>query len=494
MNINYMKILLLSIIAALLSCSDGSSAPETPGKEGDIKLPKKEMRAVWLATVGNMDWPKDVASIERQKQEYIEYLEIFKQYNINTIIAQVRPMADAFYASDLEPWSEYLTGTQGKDPGYDPLKFMLEEAHKRDIEFHAWLNPYRIANNVTTFKPAASHIYNQHPEWTMTYNKLLIFRPALPEVRSFFIDVVRDLITKYDVDGVHFDDYFYPYPSTGIELDDQEDYAKYGAGYASIEDFRRGNVNKIVEDVHNLVKSTRPDVLFSISPYAVWRNKSQDPNGSDTSGLNNYDGLYADIRLWCEKGWIDYVVPQLYASTENVAANFIKLSEWWPKNSFDTPVLIGYGLYKFGNEKEGAIFMNPKELETQFFYAAREEKIVGGVMFNATAFKRNSIDILSTLGKVYSEPVLVPFMGRKTLPEPSPVNNLKVSGNSLQWDAASGKDLRYVVYKVDDGNGKIVTVTTDTSYSPKAGGEYVVTALNRDNLESAVSQVVNYKK
>lgn len=481
--------ILITLFILLLSCSDDNKGSSS--EENKIQYPKKEMRAVWLATVGSMDWPSN-KGVEEQKLEYIEYLETFKKYNINTVMVQIRPMADAFYDSPLEPWSEYITGKQGQNPGYDVLQFMIDEAHKRDIEFHAWLNPYRISNNVDTFNPSENHIYRKHKEWTMTYNKLLIFRPALPEVRSFFKEVVRDVITKYDVDGIHFDDYFYPYPSKGVELDDKADYEKYGTGYANIEDFRRGNVNKVIEDMHNLIKEVRPDILFSVSPYAVWRSKAEDPiNGSATSGLNNYDGLYADIRLWCEKGWIDFVVPQLYASTENTAANFIKLSEWWPKNSFDTPVLIGYGLYKFGVKNEGDIFMKPIELETQFFYGARQKKIEGSVLFNATAFKVNRIDILSTLAKIYDKPAVVPFMGRTTEAEPRPVTNLIANGDNLQWHA-TGNNLRYVVYKITDNKAEVIAITEDKNIK-LSEGDYCVSVINRDNKESLKSKIINCK-
>lgn len=480
------------IITALFSCSDDPVVNIVPEPDETITMPPKEMRAVWIATVGNIDWPGTKNNAEKQKQEYIDYLEIFQRFNINTVFVQIRPTADAFYPSALEPWSAYLTGTQGAHPGYDPLQFMLEEAHRRNIEFHAWINPYRIATNHRVFVPADNHIYKTHPEWTMKYGDLLLFRPALPEVRTFFTNVVRDIITRYDIDGIHFDDYFYPYPATGVALDDAADYAQYGAGYASIEDFRRGNVNKAIEDIHDLIKTERPGMLFSISPYSVWRHKSKDPAGSDTGGLSNYDDLYADIRLWCEKGWLDIVIPQLYPSTQNINANFIKLASWWPANSFDVPVLIGYGLYRFGVQAEGDVYMNPVELETQFFYAKRQDKILGGVHYNATAFKTNRINILSVLEKEYAEPALVPFMGRATAATPSAVKNLAVDDGRLVWDEVQGTDIRYAVYKVADRKAKLVSVVRNASFVLTEQGDYMVSALNRDNAESPVSPVVRY--
>lgn len=487
-NINILLLILATVF--IWSCKD-DEVTETP--DNGIKLPRKELRGVWIASVDNIDWPsKKTLTAAQQQQEFIDYLESFKKYNINAIFMQIRPTADAFYPSTLEPWSQFFTGTQGTSPGYDPLDFMIKEAHKRGIEFHAWINPYRIANNHATFAPAASHIYKTHAEWTMIYNnKLLMFRPALPEVRSFFFSVVEDIITKYDVDGIHLDDYFYPYPAAGATIDDIADYDKYGKSkFASIEDFRRDNVNQAIEGVHKLIKAKRPDVLFSVSPYAVWRNRTDDPNGSNTSDpTTNYDALYADIRLWCEKGWLDFVIPQLYASTENSAANFKRLVEWWPKNTFNTPVMVGYPLYKFGVAAEGAVFQDPIELEMLYFYGRRQVSIQGGILYNASAIKNNKIDICTTLAKVHAEPTLIPFMGRKSLPDPKAVANLKVASNVLTWDNA-GTDLRYAVYKVDSNIGKLVTVITANTYTPAESGEYVVTVINKDNTESPVSDVV----
>lgn len=485
---------LVNLLVALFLFSSCAKAEPGPAPEPDsvgVEMPRKEVRGVWVATVDRMDWPRNTSSAEAQKQEFIEYLELFKKYNVNMVVMQIRPMADAFYESSLEPWSEYITGTQGKNPGYDVLRFMIDETHKRGMEFHAWLNPYRISNNYKTFKPAANHIYNKHPEWTMTYGNLLLFRPALPEVRKFMVDVIDDLITKYDVDGIHFDDYFYPYPSKGVELQDEGDFLEYGKEYDNIEDFRRGNVNKVIEEIHNLIVAKRPDVIFSISPYGVWRNKEDDPNGSDSHGITNYDDLYADIRLWCEKGWIDMVVPQLYASTENINMNFIKMSEWWANNSFDCPVVIGHGLYRFGNPAEGEIYMNPLQLETQFYYARRQDKVQGSFLFNASSFTANKLNILSNLEKIYGEKTVIPFMGRETCSKPDVVKGLKAAGSKeLKWDA-QGEDMRYVVYRIADNKAKIVDIVSSAAYKCAESGVYAVSALNKDNVESSLSEMVN---
>ena len=495
-------VLLCSVLGA---CGGSDEPPVTPPTGGEntggtsggttetvnITTPAKEIRAVWLATVGNMDWPSDIYSVEKQKKEYIEYLELFKKYNVNVVVGQIRPTADAFFESKYEPWSQYLTGTRGKNPGYDVVKFMVEEAHKRGMEFHAWLNPYRISTNVNAYKPVEGEFYKLHPEWTMRYGSLLIFRPAIPEVRQHLVNVIDEICTNYDVDGIHFDDYFYPYPDGKNTLDDEGDFVKYGAEYDNIEDFRRGNVNKAIEDVHNLLVQKHPGVVFSISPYGVWRNKSADPvNGSDSkTSITNYDDLYADIRLWCEKGWIDLVVPQLYATTENVNMNFKKMTTWWAKNSFDCPVAIGIAMYKFGNAAEGAIYVNnPKELETEFYYT-RRNNVSGTFIFNSSAFKNNKINILDNLAACYPDRCLIPFMGRATAAEPAQIKSISADGKTLYWKEQSG--MRYVIYKVVNNTGTIVDVIDGgNSYTCTEAGDYSVSVLNADNVESALSKIV----
>lgn len=498
---NFRTIAMLLLSGVLMGCGSGKDEPTPPGggtgtgsgETGEtvkITTPAKEIRAVWLATVGNMDWPTDKFSVEKQKQEYIKYLDLFQQYNVNVVVGQIRPTADAFYESKYEPWSQYLTGTRGKNPGYDVVQFMVDEAHKRGMEFHAWLNPYRISTNVNSFTPVTGEFYKQHPEWTMRYGNLLIFRPAIPEVRHHLVNVIDEICSKYPVDGIHFDDYFYPYPEKNTTLDDQGDFIKYGAEYNNIEDFRRGNVNKAIEDVHNLLVSKYPGVVFSISPYGVWRNKSKDPNGSDSStSITNYDDLYADIRLWCEKGWIDLVVPQLYATTENIAMNFKKMTTWWARNSFDCPVAIGMAMYKFGNSAEGAIYVNnPGEFNNQFYYT-RLNKVQGTFLFNASAFKNNKVNILDHLADCYPERVLIPFMGRSVAPDPVKIKSISADGKTLYWKKQDG--MRFVIYKVVDNKGTIVDIVENVNtYTCAENGDYSVSVLNADNKESELSKIV----
>lgn len=471
--------------------------PSEPGQSAVVyNMPAKEIRGVWVATVGRMDWPK--ANVEKlQKEEFLTYLDKFARYNANAVIMQIRPCADAFYASGLEPWSEYITGRQGGDPGYDVLGWMIEETHKRGMEFHAWMNPYRISNSASAFAAsgAADHPAKLHPEWTMKYDNLLMYRPALPEVKQHLLDVVDDLITKYDVDGIHFDDYFYPYPKKGVEIDDADDYRKYGAAYDNVGDFRRAQVDEVIERIHRLLVSKKPGVVFSISPYGVWRNKASDPEaGSDSNSLQNYDDLYADVRKWCRNGWIDLVVPQLYASTSNINMNFTKMCSWWNDNSFEAALAIGHALYRFGVPAEGEPYQKLDQLSDQFRIARGNKNTCGSFLFNATCFNENKINILSRLAQVYADKALIPAMGRESEARPAEAGAIGVNGKVLLWKAQAG--MRYAVYIVKptsvDGrwDAKLAAVTADPSWEASAPGYYAVSVLNRDNVESELSQPV----
>src|SRR5690349_14698382 len=278
-----------------------------------VAQPKYEFRAAWIATVENIDWPtRGNYNAESQKAEYISLLEMHKRNGLNAVIVQVRPCADAFYPSQYEPWSQWLTGKQGKAPSpyYDPMQFMVEEAHKRGMEFHAWCNPYRAEFQVGKSSIAANHITKMHPEWFINYGGTRYFDPGNKQAQQYVVNVIRDIVSRYDIDAVHFDDYFYPYPE-GKEFPDSESYKKYGNGL-SLGDWRRSNTDSIILKLSTAIKEENRLCRFGVSPFAIWKNKSQDPEGSATAALTNYGELYADILLWLKNGWIDYVAPQLY--------------------------------------------------------------------------------------------------------------------------------------------------------------------------------------
>lgn len=307
-----------------------------------------EMSAAWVSTVYNLDWPSSNSknNPQMQKQELINMLDKLKETGINTIVLQVRPKADALYKSSINPWSDVLTGTAGKDPGYDPLKFAVEEAHKRNMEIHAWFNPYRVTTSGTDFnKLAANSPARLHPEWVISYNNKLYYDPGLPEVRKHIVDTVNEVVSNYDVDGIHFDDYFYP----DSNFTDNQTYNKYGNGMEK-GDWRRSNVNNLLKDVKTSIKSIKPNVKFGVSPSGIWRNKSSDPTGSDTRGSESYSTQYADTRYWIKNNIIDYVTPQLYWPIGYSVADYSKLVSWWANevSGSNVNLYIGQGIYKQG--------------------------------------------------------------------------------------------------------------------------------------------------
>ncbi|MEO7264689.1 MAG: family 10 glycosylhydrolase [Ferruginibacter sp.] len=351
--------------------------------------PKPEMRAVWVATVDNIDWPsKPVVNSDIQKEEFIKLLDMHQRNGINALIVQVRPAADAFYPSALEPWSQWLTGKQGQPPYpyYDPLLFMLSETHKRGMEFHAWLNPYRAVFNITKSSITSTHITRLHPEWFLTYGDKKYFDPGNKEVQKHVTAVVKDLVNRYAIDAVHFDDYFYPYRISGKEFPDEASYRKYGNGM-NRDDWRRSNVDSIIVMLSRVIKQENKKCQFGISPFGVWRNASKDITGSKTTaGQTNYDDLYADIVLWLKKGWIDYVAPQLYWEFGHKAAPYEELIDWWSKNSYGKNCYIGLAIYRAGSNEA---WKDKTQLPRQIQTIRSTPNIQGMVFFSSRSFEKN---------------------------------------------------------------------------------------------------------
>lgn len=310
---------------------------------------KPEFRAAWVASVSNIDWPaKAGLSTEEQQASFIKMIDAHKAAGLNAIIVQIRPSADAFYPSPYEPWSEWLTGEQGMAPYpfYDPLAFMIEEAHKRGMQFHAWMNPYRAIFNIGKSSLTPFHITKVHPEWFLTYGDKIYFDPGNEQVMDYVTAIVRDVVRRYKVDAIHFDDYFYPYRIAGKEFPDESSYRKSGTKLNK-DDWRRSNTDTIISMLHRAIKEEDKYCQFGISPFGVWRNIDKDPDGSNTkAGQTNYDDLYADILLWMKKGWIDYVTPQLYWEFGHSAAPFEELVDWWARHTYGVNCYIGLGLYR----------------------------------------------------------------------------------------------------------------------------------------------------
>jgi len=352
-------------------------------------LPKPEMRAVWIATIDNIDWPPSAGlSTEDQKSSFVRLLDFHQKIGINTLIVQIRPAADAFYPSPYEPWSQFLTGKQGiaPSPFYDPLEFMITETHKRGMEFHAWMNPYRAVSHLRNASISKDHITRKHPEWFITYGEKKYFDPGNPYAQQFVLDVVSDVVKRYRIDAIHFDDYFYPYPIPGKVFPDYHSFLKYGKGRKR-DDWRRSNVDSIIFRLYRTIKVANKDCQFGISPFGVWRNQDKDPRGSTTqAGPTNYDFLYADILLWLQKGWIDYVTPQLYWEIGHPAAEYQLLVDWWSRNSFGKNCYIGLGPYKAGSN---AAWKDKTQLPRQILKIRETPNINGMAFFSSKSLEKN---------------------------------------------------------------------------------------------------------
>ncbi len=352
--------------------------------------PAKEFRGVWVATVDNIDWPsRGNFDSDSQKAEYIKLLDMHQQNGMNAMIVQIRPCADALYPSPYEPWSAWLTGVQGSPPApyYDPLQFMIEETHKRNMVFHAWINPYRAEFNLKDDLTSATHITRLHPEWFVTYGEKRYFDPGNPAAREYVVDVVRDVVKRYEVDAIHFDDYFYPYPLEGKKFPDDASYQLYGKGMKK-DDWRRSNTDSIIRQLWLAIKKENSQCAFGISPFGVWRTADRDPlNGSKTSGsLSNYDDLYADIVLWLKNGWIDYVAPQLYWEFSHRQAPFGTLLNWWSNHTYGKHCYIGLGMYKAGSN---AAWRDKKLLPQQIEAIRNTPNIQGMAFFSSKSLEKN---------------------------------------------------------------------------------------------------------
>ncbi len=350
------------------------------------KAPNEEFRGVWIATVANIDWPKNPEDdVEKKKEDFIAILDFYKKLNFNAAIVQVRTAGDAFYQTDLAPWSKYLSGKEGEAPkGFDhPLKWMIEETHKHGMEFHAWLNPYRATVNLDTTVLAETHDFYQHPNWMVKYGQKYYYNPGLPEVRNKFNQIVKELVSNHEVDAIHFDDYFYPYKVDGEVFEDATTFSQYALPNQTLYDWRRSNVDSLVKMIHKTIKTTKPWVQFGISPFGVWKNRSTDPKGSDTqAGQTTYEDLYADPLLWVQKGWLDYLAPQVYWSMDFPVASHKKITSWWNNATPNTNLYIGNGAYKIKNNSDKS-WDKSNEIPKQLKFSRNLEHVNGNIFFSA---------------------------------------------------------------------------------------------------------------
>jgi uncharacterized lipoprotein YddW (UPF0748 family) len=470
----------------------------------------QEFRGIWVATVNNIDWPSSRSlSTEEQKSEIIKLLDVFKSLNFNAIIFQIRPSADAFYNSKYEPWSTYLTGTSDKSPipYYDPLAFIISETHKRGMEFHAWLNPYRAIINYKKNESKLYNLINKKPEWFLDYGKNKYFNPGIPDVRQYTNRVVTDIVQNYNVDAIHFDDYFYPYKIKDVDFPDGDAFKNHGGDYYphKLDDWRRNNVNLIIEELHKTIKTIKPWVQFGISPFGVWRNKSVDSMGSDTNARQtNYDDLYADVLLWLKEGWLDYILPQVYWHIGHEAADYETLVRWWAKNNYNTNLYIGHGLYRLGDEKQHDAWQqqHPTEIEKQLDLNNNIPQIKGSAYFSAKHIIKNSLDIYGALKKgFYKNPILPPTISPELF-IPEPVYNLKIAKYKnrkyrLSWDViqenTEKEAVKFIIYQFNKGekismksNSNIITITGENHVDIhkkhlKNAKIFIVQAVSRNN-------------
>ena len=392
---------LLLLVLSFASCSVFKPIPQ----------PKIEFRGVWVATVVNIDWPKNgFDHIEKQKKDFLEILDFYDGLNFNAMIVQIRTAGDAFYKSNYAPWSRFLTGKEGSSPigEYDILEWMINKCHNRGIEFHAWLNPYRATFDLKTDILSPTHDFNLHPEWMLKYGKKYYYNPGLPEVRERLVAIMDEIITRYDIDAIHFDDYFYPYKIKDEVFQDSLSYRYHSIPNQSLENWRRSNVDSLVMNIHRTIKSKKPWVQFGISPFGVWKNNSTDPKGSDTkAGQTTYEDLYADPITWMENGWLDYLTPQVYWSMDLPVASHSKIVDWWSKNSSNTNLYIGNGAYKVRNNSDKA-WENKKELPNQLKLARKTEQVNGNVFFSAKSLMKKNLDVVEYIKKNYYKTKALP--------------------------------------------------------------------------------------
>ena len=495
------------------------------------ELPKREFRGAWLHIVGNQQIK--TLSREQIQQWFTATLDALAAQGCNAVIFQVRPQADAFYDSQLEPWTRFLTGTQGvaPDPFWDPLQFMIEQCHARGMELHAWLNPYRVTSNDQE-QLCPEHLYFRKPEIFKRYGKQLYFDPGEPESVAHTVRVIADIVSRYDVDAIHFDDYFYPYPEKFEEFHDDDSFVKYAAAqgfeYWQKGDWRRHNVETLIHAVNDTIKAIKPWVRFGISPFGIHRNKKDTPDGSgsETNGLSNYEELFADVPAWAEKGYIDYIVPQLYWRIGHPAADYDVLIHWWNDKNYKGQLYIGQSISTF-NEPD---LDNPAITQTARKFALVRDlpHVDGNVWWPGWSLapqaqprrdgaqrpprrddSRKPFALQDSLKTIYQKDLaLIPAYTDLDAIAPAPVASIRVSGKGLAWTPVATDDVLqqphfYVVYRFEadepvdlSRSSHIEKITRDTHYKPSAkrNGKhhYVVTVVDKCWNESAPSKALKW--
>ncbi len=470
--------------------------------------PKRELRGAWIATVANIDWPKTpFESTAQQISELTAIFDSLKAAGINMIYFQVRTECDALYKSSYEPWSYWLTGEQGKAPNpfYDPLTLAISEAHRRGMEIQAWFNPYRAVKTIGEYPIAAAHISITHPKWILDFKTYKMLNPGIPEVRHYIAKIVADVVRRYDVDGIHFDDYFYPY-TPHITNQDAATFRKYKGKFKNIDDWRRNNINQMVAEVYDTIKAINPRIQFGISPFSIVENKF-----AGTHGFESYNKIYCDPLSWIKSKTVDYVVPQLYSEIGNRYADFAKLLPWWSSVVDKRELFVGIFSTKMAAQDYKG---NPSELENEIRLSRQIINVGGTVFFSAKSITENYSHFADSLKLYYKYPALIPTMPWIDSVAPLPPTNLSAAGDSsfvlLRWDkpalASDGDSAyHYVIYRFNqpdeidmDEATHILQVTTDSrNYFKDSSADalknshvYLVTSLDRMNNESKAAIVI----
>lgn len=427
------------------------------GFAADDTLPR-EFRGVWIASVSNIDWPsKKGLTAEQQQAELVAMLDRCQVLNMNAVILQIRPMCDAFYQSELEPWSEFLTGKPGQDPGYDPLAFAIEQAHARGLELHAWFNPYRAWHPSAKGEPADDHLVKTRPDLAKKYGIHYWLNPTHDEVKKHSLNVMMDVVKRYDIDGIHMDDYFYPYPERDqdnkpIPFPDDDTWTAYkeSGGELSREDWRRDAVNEFVEKLYSAVKKEKPWVKVGISPFGIWRPNH--PKG--IAGLDQYSVLYADAKLWLNKGWVDYYTPQLYWRIDAPQQSFPKLLGWWvEENHLKRNMWPGLYTSRYPG----------KEIADQIEVMRKQDGSDGVIHFSMQAIMKNKDGVEDSIRGVYKEPALVPASPWLDKSQPArPRARLEADADRFRLRIEAQKDARWFVVQWQDRGSRQIRVVRAT--------------------------------
>ncbi len=532
--------LAVGILATSIAGYAGGTSPNKAGLvtgEGlgfigeEVEL-AKELRSTWVSTVYNLDFPSKKGQTEGEfKEEFLGLLDNVEDLGLNSIIFQVRPKGDAFYESDINPWSEFLTGVEDKSSNWDPMEWMVEETHKRGLEFQAWFNPYRVttaSNNKTTkaedlAKLSSRNFAKQNPDKVFKYEGRLYLNPGEPEVINYLRDTIMEVVEKYDIDGVHFDDYFYPNKRGDLEAfyskEEEASFKKYAGGFTRVSDWRRDNINKLIETVsrsireHNLLNEG--SVEFGVSPFGIWGHKANHPEGAPegvgsntpTSSLESYRYQFADTRKWVKDGLLDYIAPQIYWTFDEKAAPYAELVNWWSDVVKDTGVklYIGHGNYKqMGKDLKGA-WQNPREISNQIKFNKNTGQVSGSIFFRYKSLLKGNNLVSNKFIDILKEEH---YFEQAEIPNLKEVSSQEVSGddlsirnrhleNSIVWKDLKDQDfIYYVVYREElsgedpinreslaivYSNGEDYIEFIDTGVDPEKTYRYSVAGVDRLN-------------